>query len=152
MEQVWFPGVHCSVGGGDTYRGLSTVTLCWMAQKIKDSTDLALDMDYIAASLGVFAAEIKGVKLDEIPGGWGCTPWAESYVGFYRLGGRRARKPGRYRHVKEGEMTNERIHHSVAARQENLAYAPPPLSELPFAEPGDLEKELRRRIWEGKTS
>jgi len=152
MEQVWFPGVHCSVGGGDTYRGLSTVSLCWMAQKIHDNTDLVLDNDYIVASLGVFAAKIKGVTLDEIPAGWGCTPWQESYVGFYHLGGRRARKPGRYHRVKEGQTTNEGIHHSVAARQENIAYAPPPLGELPFVELGNLEKDLRGRIWEGKTS
>lgn len=124
-----------------------------MAQKIKANTGLELDMDYIAASLGVFPAVTKkGIKLDEIPDGWGCTPWAESYVGFYRLGGRRARKPGRYHQLKEGQTTNEYIHHSVAARQENLAYTSPPFGELPFAELGDVEKVLRRRIWEGKAS
>ena len=144
---MWFPGVHCSVGGGDTYRGLSTVTLCWMAQKITENTDLALDTDYIVASLRVFEPEIKGVKMDERSAGWACTPWDESYVGFYRLGGRRARKPGRYHHVKEGETTNERVHRSVQVRQQSLAYLPPSLSELPLAELGDLEKQLRDRIW-----
>ena len=82
MKQVWFPGVHCSVGGGDTYRGLSTITLCWMAHKITKHTDLALNTDYLVASLGTFEPEIKGVKLDEKPAGWACTQWDESYVGI----------------------------------------------------------------------
>ena len=147
MKQVWFPGVHCSVGGGDTYRGLSTITLCWMAHKITKHTDLALNTDYIVASLGTFEPEIKGVKLDEKPAGWACTQWDESYVGIYRFGGRRARKPGRYHKLKEGETTNERIHHSVEVRQKNLSYNPPPLSGLPSAKFGPVEEELRERIW-----
>lgn len=147
MKQVWFPGVHCSVGGGDTYRGLSTITLCWMAHKIMKHTGLALDMDYIVASFHTFEPEIKGVKLNENPQGWACTPWEESYVGIYHLGGRRARKPGRYHKIKDGETTNERIHHSVDVRQKNLSYKPPPLSGSPPSKFGYMEKELKERIW-----
>jgi hypothetical protein len=147
MEQVWFPGVHCSVGGGDTYRGLSTITLCWMAQKIVDHTNLELDNNYIVASLKTFEPQIKGVTLDEIPAGWACTQWDPSYVGFYRLGGRRARKPGRYHRIMEGQTTNEQIHHSVSVRRKNLSYIPPPLEGLPTTELGELEKELRDKIW-----
>jgi hypothetical protein len=147
MKQVWFPGVHCSVGGGDTYRGLSTITLCWTAHKIMKHTDLALNTDYIVASLGTFEPEIKGVKLDEKPAGWACSQWDESYVGIYRLGGRTARKPGRYHKLKEGETTNEWIHHSVEVRQKNLSYNPPPLSGVPSAKFGPAEEGLRERIW-----
>ena len=147
MEQVWFPGVHCSVGGGDTYRGLSTISLCWMAEKIMTHTDLALDKEYIIASLPTFEPKIKGHKVDEKAAGWACTQWDESYAGIYRLGGRRARKPGRYHRLKEGETTNESIHHSVEVRQKNLAYNPPSLSGVPSAKLGEMEKELRDRIW-----
>ncbi len=35
LEQVWFPGVHCDVGGGYEESGLSDITLGWMMQKAK---------------------------------------------------------------------------------------------------------------------
>jgi hypothetical protein len=130
------------------YRGLSTITLCWMAHKLTKKTDLELDFDYICASLKVFSPVIKGVKMDEKVAGWACSPWEPAYVGFYKLGGRRARKPGRYfKNLKEGETTNERIHHSVGVRQNNLSYIPPPLQGLKTAKFGELERELRDRIW-----
>jgi hypothetical protein len=51
LEQVWFPGVHCDVGGGYNAAGLSDEALHWMMQKAKDcgvlfrkeSTDFGLD-------------------------------------------------------------------------------------------------------------
>jgi Uncharacterized alpha/beta hydrolase domain (DUF2235) len=148
MEQVWFPGVHCSVGGGDSYRGLSTITLCWMADKIAKHTNLELDVKYIVASLTTFEPEIKGIRLDEKQHGWACSQWEPSYVGFYHLGGRRARKPSRYYQLKEGETTNEHIHHSVEERQKKKRlYSPPPLSGLRPAKLGELERELREKIW-----
>lgn len=33
FEQVWFPGVHCDVGGGYAECGLSDATLAWMIDK-----------------------------------------------------------------------------------------------------------------------
>lgn len=33
VEQVWFPGVHCDVGGGYGETGLSDITLGWMLSK-----------------------------------------------------------------------------------------------------------------------
>lgn len=35
MEQVWFTGVHCDVGGGYDECGLSDITLSWMLNKAK---------------------------------------------------------------------------------------------------------------------
>jgi len=35
LEQVWFSGVHCDVGGGYPETGLSDVTLSWMMGKAK---------------------------------------------------------------------------------------------------------------------
>jgi hypothetical protein len=147
MEQVWFPGVHCSVGGGDSYRGLSTIALCWMVHKLAKCTNLELDLEYVVASFKTFEPNVKGVKLDESPDGWACTQWEPSYVGMYRLGGRRARKPGRYYHLREGETTNEYVHWSVEVRQNKKSYTPPSLAGLPQAEFGDLERELKERIW-----
>jgi uncharacterized protein (DUF2235 family) len=36
LEQRWFPGVHCNVGGGYPDRGLSNLTLQWMVTKAAD--------------------------------------------------------------------------------------------------------------------
>ena len=33
VEQVWFPGVHCDVGGGYAERSLADLTLAWMMSK-----------------------------------------------------------------------------------------------------------------------
>ncbi|MGB6691815.1 MAG: DUF2235 domain-containing protein [Terracidiphilus sp.] len=33
LEQVWFSGVHCDIGGGYPERGLSDTTLAWMLSK-----------------------------------------------------------------------------------------------------------------------
>jgi uncharacterized protein (DUF2235 family) len=37
FEQVWFPGVHCDVGGGYKERGLANITLRWMMQRALDA-------------------------------------------------------------------------------------------------------------------
>lgn len=37
IEQVWFAGVHCNVGGGYPKQGMSLVTLDWMMQKAQQS-------------------------------------------------------------------------------------------------------------------
>ena len=51
LEQVWFPGVHCDVGGGYNAAGLSDEALYWMMQKAQEcgllfrteSTEFGLD-------------------------------------------------------------------------------------------------------------
>jgi uncharacterized protein (DUF2235 family) len=35
LEQVWFTGVHCDVGGGYVDHGLSDIALCWMLGKAR---------------------------------------------------------------------------------------------------------------------
>lgn len=35
MEQMWFAGVHCDVGGGYNHHGLSDCALLWMIEKAK---------------------------------------------------------------------------------------------------------------------
>lgn len=44
LEQVWFPGVHCNVGGGYEDSGLSDCAFDWMWQKA-ESCGLILDKD-----------------------------------------------------------------------------------------------------------
>ena len=44
MEQVWFSGVHCDVGGGYNETGLSDITLSWMMSKAA-SQQVSFDPD-----------------------------------------------------------------------------------------------------------
>ena len=45
-EQVWFPGVHCNVGGGYADCGLSDIALRWMIEKAQN-TGLEFDKAYV---------------------------------------------------------------------------------------------------------
>jgi hypothetical protein len=51
LEQVWFPGVHSSIGGGYEHHGLSDTALLWMLSRIHERGLLELDMDYISSVL-----------------------------------------------------------------------------------------------------
>jgi hypothetical protein len=41
---VWFPGCHANVGGGYENCALSDIALLWMAERISQTTTLALDL------------------------------------------------------------------------------------------------------------
>ncbi|GAA0985315.1 hypothetical protein ENKNEFLB_02434 [Nocardioides aquaticus] len=47
VEQVWFAGVHCDVGGGYPGHGLSDVALLWMADRLTEC-GLGLDPDALS--------------------------------------------------------------------------------------------------------
>jgi len=67
LEQRWFAGVHCNVGGGYADRGLSNITLNWIADKA-EATGLEFNKDKLA----LYEGNIKG-KL------------GNSYTGIYHL-------------------------------------------------------------------
>ena len=103
IEQVWFAGVHSDVGGWYDERGLSNITMQWMLQKAKTA---GLDVD------DALVASMPGDHDDEIH---------ESYSGFWKFRGSRARK------IPEGAL----IHKSVFDRISNPAnkYKPKNLPE-----------------------
>lgn len=47
IEQVWFPGCHANVGGGYEDSALSDIALLWMAERITQTTALALDLELL---------------------------------------------------------------------------------------------------------
>jgi Uncharacterized alpha/beta hydrolase domain (DUF2235) len=50
LKEVWFPGVHSSVGGGQPHdHPLSLVACTWMMEQVHNSTDLRFDLDFVAA-------------------------------------------------------------------------------------------------------
>ncbi|HEY7320038.1 MAG TPA: DUF2235 domain-containing protein [Candidatus Binatia bacterium] len=52
LEQVWFPGVHCDVGGGYRSAGLSDASLVWMIERAKEC-DLLFRDDALKAGINL---------------------------------------------------------------------------------------------------
>jgi hypothetical protein len=50
VEQTWFAGVHCSVGGGYADAGLSDRALIWMIARVQALTGLEFDSIAVKAS------------------------------------------------------------------------------------------------------
>lgn len=50
VEQVWFPGSHCDVGGGFRETALSDVALMWMVERVKALTGLGFDKTVLDAT------------------------------------------------------------------------------------------------------
>ena len=104
LEQRWFVGAHCDVGGGYSDRRLSDMTLRWMQDKA-GALGLALDTVTVGEKnyLGVFT---------------------DSHVKF--LGGLYARKnPRHYRTIRAATFGNEGVDESVQKRRtEDRDYEP----------------------------
>jgi MFS transporter, UMF1 family len=49
IDQTWFPGSHADVGGGGGDSGLADAALMWMAERVSETTDLAIDFAYLSA-------------------------------------------------------------------------------------------------------
>jgi uncharacterized protein (DUF2235 family) len=68
VEQVWFAGVHCDVGGGYTENGLSDITLNWMLKKAL-ACDPANPLELVNPKCSYLAVESKQA-LDTIHESW----------------------------------------------------------------------------------
>ncbi|MFT3741569.1 MAG: DUF2235 domain-containing protein [Gammaproteobacteria bacterium] len=96
LEQVWFPGVHCNIGGGYCDSGLSNCAYDWMWSKA-EQCGLALDADQ---------------RPVPDPGGI----LRDSATGYFRLLGIRARTLG-----AQLPTSYERLSRIAKHRQESLA-------------------------------
>lgn len=136
LKQVWFPGVHSSVGGGDPDYGLSNIALAWMIQQIHKYTDLELDDQYLLTVRSAF-----GVDPTLTP--WGNGPWLESFAGAFKIWGWKKRTPGKYIPETDGR-TYEYIHKSVVERMngQGKKFVTPDLKELTVDEFGDVEMKF----------
>jgi uncharacterized protein (DUF2235 family) len=70
VEQVWFPGVHCDVGGSYPESELSDITLSWMMQKAKKH-GLQFSPEAEAKYLKPPPDNVNGQAHDE----WKIIPW-----------------------------------------------------------------------------
>ena len=71
VEQTWFAGVHCNVGGGYPDAGLSDDALVWMIARMQALTDLEFDIPRVKSVIrpnanGEIYDSSKGWIVDEI--------------------------------------------------------------------------------------
>jgi uncharacterized protein (DUF2235 family) len=65
LEQVWFAGVHCDVGGGYPETGLSDITLSWMMGKAKK-----LGLQFTDREWAQYASLDAKYALDQLHDSW----------------------------------------------------------------------------------
>ena len=105
LRQVWFPGVHSNVGGGEPDQELANITLAWMVSQCRDFLDI--DLDYVLDEQEKTEAYYE--KHNQRPRPWSFGKIYNSMTGIYVLGGERTRKPGRYYVIdpQDGRETDE---------------------------------------------
>lgn len=121
LKQVWFPGVHCNVGGGYEDQELADITLAWMMGRLEPWIDF--NPDFL---MSCYESNRTYYRQTHQPSRW----WSfgeiyNSIKGIYSLSGSKTRTPGNYYRVdpqngrvtnKRLKRTNEYIHASVRAR------------------------------------
>jgi uncharacterized protein (DUF2235 family) len=126
VQQVWFPGVHCDVGGGYAEReaGLSKLALKWMAEQAQ-AFGLRFDPKAMAAILpthdsqNYVASSVAALQHESLSGWWWIAEFIPKRIKDPAAGyaTRWILHAGRHRHV--GEKSN--IHASVIERKEQVA-------------------------------
>jgi uncharacterized protein (DUF2235 family) len=120
LEQVWFPGVHCDVGGGYGSSGLSDLALQWMVDKARKCGLLFRDR----------AIEV-GVHIAPDPLG----RQHESFTGLFLVGDMlRGRPRGAPRAFGQGQDARESIAQSALTRYLEMAGADWPEAQHGFAD------------------
>jgi uncharacterized protein (DUF2235 family) len=125
VEQTWFAGAHCNVGGGYTQSGLSDVALIWMIARVQALTNLEFDIAAVRANTNVNLAEAvvdstKGWVIDH------AFPHYRTVLSPVAI------QHGYFSNSEDPteEHINERVHWSVIAKRTNAAairYSPPNL-------------------------
>ncbi|WP_234358740.1 DUF2235 domain-containing protein [Streptomyces sp. NRRL B-24085] len=125
LRQVWFAGVHLSVGGGEKDSGLSDITLLWMARQ---AARYGLEFDPAVLSAegpdSMRPQECADFAVQPDPMG----PWNPSRKGFYRLFKPLHRPVGQEKDKQGRPVGNEHLADTVLRRREgDPGYRPPAL-------------------------
>jgi uncharacterized protein (DUF2235 family) len=125
VEQTWFAGAHCNVGGGYLQSGLSDQALIWMIARVQALTALEFDTAAVKANTNANLAEAvvdstKGWVIDH------------AFPHFRIVLSPVAIQHGYITNSENPaeEHINERVHWSVIAKRTNAAavrYSPPNL-------------------------
>lgn len=125
VEQTWFAGAHCNVGGGYPQTGLSDEALVWMIARVQTLTNLEFD---VAAVRACTKANLAEAVVDSTEG------WLidHAFPHYRTVLSPVAIQHGYVANSKNPteEHINERVHWSVIAKRTNAAairYSPPNL-------------------------
>lgn len=131
LEQVWFSGVHCDVGGGYRDPALSEIALLWMVARASEC-GLGFASDHFLSPSGAVDGERRALGEVTAPDALGRIN--ESRRGFYRL------LPAHRRAIAEPD--NSAVASSAVRRHEKIAnYAPAGLDE--YLDAGGLVAAVR---------
>ena len=147
VEQTWFAGAHCNVGGGYPDAGLSDLALVWLIARLQALTGLEFDGNAVKASTH---PNIAGVVVDSTEG-W---PLDHLRPHYRKVLSPIAIHHGYLRNTADPaqEHINERVHWSVIAKRkaQAVAYHPRNLpADIPDAKIAAMtaeERELLDRI------
>ena len=145
VEQTWFAGAHCNVGGGYSDAGLSDQALVWMIARLQALTGLEFDIDAVKAGT---RPNISGAIVDSTKG-WPIDHTIPHY--------RKILSPDAIHHGyvsntadPSEEHINERIHCTVIAKHQEKAaplYDPPNLpAHIPAEKIASLTDEERQLL------
>jgi uncharacterized protein (DUF2235 family) len=119
LEQVWFAGVHCDVGGGYRDPSLSEIPLLWLAERAR-SCGLALSTEHLQRISEGGAPELRYTGRYVAPDP--CGELHDSLQGFYRLLPRRPRRLGTASCETAASTATDR-------RERRTDYRSPPLED-----------------------
>ncbi|MGD0420845.1 MAG: DUF2235 domain-containing protein [Xanthobacteraceae bacterium] len=151
VEQIWFAGAHCNVGGGYAESGLSDQALIWMIARVQALTGLEFEIDAIRSNT---KSNLAGAVIDSTQG------WLvdHSFPHYRTVLSPVAIQHGYFTNTENPaeENINERVHWSVIAKRaavSNPTYTPPNLP--PFISPvrtEDITPEERTLLGAGDAS
>ena len=131
LEEVWFPGVHCDIGGGyaEAEAGLSKITLRWM-MRAAHTAGLRFNPAKVQQALppvdtaDTSAPDPSATKHESLTGFWWIPEFIpkQSKVAEKQFARQWFVHKGRHRHV----LPNAKMHVSVLQRRKLLpSYNPP---------------------------
>lgn len=126
LEQVWFTGVHCDIGGGYDETALSDIALLWMVARAKEY-GLKFDDTTLSAAGPLVAAPAESLEFRVVPDAMG--ELHDSRTGLYRLVRPVSRPVGEARDKDGHPDGKEYLSTTAKQRYESSAsYRPPGLS------------------------
>ena len=147
VEQTWFAGAHCNVGGGYVESGLSDQALIWMIARTQSLTGLEFDPEAIKANT---KTNFNGEVVDSSKG------WLidEKFPHYRKILSPDAINHGYLFNTEDAhrEHINERVHWSVVIKHDSpgMLYNPPNLpSTLPPKKIAAITDEERALLGAG---
>ena len=145
VEQTWFAGAHCNVGGGYPDSGLSDSALIWIVARAQALTGLEFDLPFVKSNT---RPNLEGVVVDSTKS-W----FLDEHWPHYRA----VLSPVAIHHgyvfnsaAPDEENINERIHWSVLAKRTSRTtppYNPPNLpKEIPSEKVAAITGEERHLL------